>query len=93
MKDVYFALCSHYTDEATARRSIALIAEVFDLVDLSGLLVWDAIDSDEPDYEDGLIRAAAEALHVDAIITYDRKAFRNSPIPKLTAQEAIQKLF
>ena len=34
LKDVYFALCSHYTDEATARRSIALIAEVFDLVDL-----------------------------------------------------------
>lgn len=93
LKDVYFALCSHYTDEATARRSIALIAEVFDLVDLSGLLVWDAIDSDEPDYEDGLIRAAAKALQVDAIITYDRKAFRNSPIPKLTAQEAMEELF
>ncbi len=92
LKDVYFALCSHYTDEVTARRSIALIAEVFDLVDLSGLLVWDAIDSDEPDYEDGLIRAAAEALQVDAIITYDKKAFRNSSIPSLTAQEAYRKI-
>lgn len=93
LSDVYYALHSHYTDEPTARRSIELIAEIFDLVDLTGLFVWKSIRSNEPDYEDGLIRAAAEALEVDAIISYDKKAFRNSPIPKLIAQEAMEELF
>lgn len=93
LSDAYYTLHSKYTTEEVARNSIQLIAETFDLVDLSGLFVFAAIDSNEPDYEDGLIRAAAEALQVDAIISYDKKAFRTSPIPKLTAQEAIEKLF
>lgn len=93
LSDTYYTLHSKYTTEEVARSSIQLIAETFDLVDLTGLFVFEAIDSNEPDYEDGLIRAAAEALEVDAIISYDKKAFRNSPIPKLTAQEAIRKLF
>ena len=93
MSDTYYTLHSKYTTEEIARSSIQLIAETFDLVDLTGLFVFTAIDSNEPDYEDGLIRAAAETLEVDAIITYDKKAFRNSPIPKLTAQEALEELF
>ena len=93
LSDTYYTLHSKYTTEEIARNSIQLIAETFDLVDLTGLFVWESIRSNEPDYEDGLIRAAAEALQVDAIISYDKKAFRNSPIPKLTAQEACENLF
>lgn len=51
-------------------------------------VIFNALDSDEPDYEDGLIRAAAEALQVDALITYDKKAFKYSSIPSMTAEEA-----
>lgn len=75
--------------EKDARDSIRNIAEVFDLVDLTEPLIFDALDSDEPDYEDGLIRTAAETLQVDAIITYDKQAFKDSFIPKMTAQEAL----
>lgn len=89
LDDVYYALCRHYMDEANARASIRDIAEVFDLVDLTGILVFSALDSDEPDYEDGLIRAAAEALQVDAVISYDKKAFKSTLIPKQTAKEAL----
>ncbi len=60
---------------------------MFDLVDLTGLLVYSALDSNEADYEDGLIRAAAEALQVDAIVSYDKKAFKGSCIPRKTAAE------
>lgn len=89
LDDVYYALHSHYTDEANARASVREIAEVFDLVDLTDLLVFDALDSNEPDYEDGIIRAAAEALQVKAIISYDKKAFRGSSIPRLSASQAM----
>lgn len=92
LSDVYYALHTHYTNEENARAALFDIVETFDLIELSGPFVLEAINSNEPDYEDGLIRAAAEALAVDAIITYDKKAFRNSPIPKLTAQEAVEEL-
>lgn len=90
LNEIYYALHSHYMSEADARDSIRDIAGLFDLVDLTGPLVHASLDSDDPDYEDGLIRAAAEFLQVDAIITYDRSAFRSSFIPKLTTGEAIK---
>ena len=88
LNEIYYALHSHYMSEGEARASIRDIAETFDLVDLTGLQVFAALDSDEPDYEDGLIRSVAEALQVDAIISYDKKAFHKSFIPKYTASEA-----
>lgn len=93
LNEIYYALNSHYMGEEDARASIRDIAETFDLVDLTGLLVFSALDSNEPDYEDGLIRCAAEALQVGAIVSYDKKAFRSSFIPKLTASEASSLLY
>lgn len=90
LNEIYYALHSHYMDEKNARDSIRNIAEVFDLIDLTGSLVFSALDSDEPDYEDGLIRATAEALQVDAIITYDKKAFTDSFMLKMTVEEALR---
>ncbi|MEI3376805.1 MAG: PIN domain-containing protein [Coriobacteriales bacterium] len=92
LNEIYYALHSHYMSEGEARASIRDIAETFDLIDLTGLQVFAALDSDEPDYEDGLIRSAAEALQVDAIISYDKKAFRKSFVPKMTAREAVPHL-
>ncbi len=47
-----------------------------------------ALDSNEPDYEDGLIRSTAEGLQVVAIISYYKKAFHKSYTPKYTASGA-----
>lgn len=93
LNEVYYVLHRHYMNEADARSAIRDIAETFDLVDLTGLFVFESIDSDEPDYEDGLIRAVAEELQVDAIISYDKAAFKQSPIPKMTALEALDAFF
>lgn len=90
LNEIYYALHRHCMSESDARASIREIAEVFDLVDLTGPLVYYALDSNEPDYEDALIRAAAEALQVNAIISYDKKAFRGSFVPTLTAREALE---
>lgn len=92
LNEVSYALHAHYMDEKRARISISTAAEVFELVDLMSGLVHEALTSDEPDYEDGLVRAAAESLEADAIITYDKKAFKGSRIGKLTASEALKAL-
>ena len=91
LNEVYYALHAHYMDEAAARASILDAASLLDVMDLTGFYVHDALASDEPDYEDGLIRAFAESLEVDAIISYDKRAFKRSRIPKLTAAEALQR--
>ncbi len=93
LNEVYYILNRHYMSEAEARESLRDIAETFDLIDLTGLFVHESIESDEPDYEDGLIREAAEELQVDAIVSYDKAAFKNSFIPKMTAQEALESFF
>lgn len=93
LNETYYALHRHYTTEKVARESIREIANTFDLVDLTGLFVFESIDSNEPDYEDGLIRVAAEELQVDAIISYDKAAFKQSFIPKMTASEALSAFF
>ena len=46
-----------------------------------------ALDSNEPDYEDGLVRACAELNDADFIISRDAKAFERATIRKLTAAE------
>ena len=91
LNDVYYAMRRHYSSEAYAREAVRDIAELFDLVDLAGPFVFDALDSDELDYEDGLIRAAAEALQVSAIVSYDKKAFQRSVVPRMTAAEVLAK--
>lgn len=89
LNEAYYVLHRHYMSELDARNAIRDMAETFTLIDLTDYLVFTSVDSSEPDYEDGLIRAAAEDLQVDTIITYDKAALKNSFIPKMTAAEAL----
>ena len=47
----------------------------------------EALASDEPDFEDGMVRACAEHEGATVIITRDKKAFTASAIPALPAAE------
>lgn len=93
LNEVYYILNRRYMEESEARESIRDIAETLNLVDLTGIFVLESIDSNEPDYEDGLVRIAAEELQVDAIISYDKAAFKSSFVPKMTAAEALEAFF
>lgn len=88
LKDVYYILCRHYLAEKDARQSVRMLREALDMVELNATMVDAALASDEPDFEDGIVRAAAEALQVDAIVSYGAQAFVRSPIPKTTAEQA-----
>ena len=55
---------------------------------MSGLEECDrSLKSNEPDFEDGLVRACAELNGADFIITRDEDAFVGSKVKSVTAKE------
>ena len=92
LKDAYYILCRHYLTEANARQCIKMFRETFDMVDLTSSIIDGAFQSNEPDFEDALVRTSSELLQADAIVSYDKEAFANSFVPKFTAKQALDML-
>ncbi len=92
LKDVYYILCRHYLSEPDARQCIKLLCETLDMVELNSMIIDKAFDCNEPDFEDALIRSAAEVLQVNAMVSYDKNAFENSFVPRFTAKEILKEL-
>ena len=78
LKDVYYVIERHYGDERFARKCVELLFEVFEPIPLDKRVFEKALSNDEPDLEDGFVRAAAEASGCDAIISRDARAFATS---------------
>lgn len=80
LKDVYYILTKRY-GEPFGRQSVATLLDLFPIQPLLVSYLHSALHFDEPDFEDGLIRAVAQARNMDAIITRDARAFANSSVP------------
>ena len=89
LKDVYFIMSRLY-DEPSAREAIRLLADLVVIGPIGVEETLVALDSNEPDFEDGLIRAFAELNDVDFIISRDQKAFRRAKTRKLSAAEYLE---
>lgn len=88
LNETYYVLRKQYgVSEAAARGSLVDVADVFSVLATDAEAVNAALVSDEPDYEDAVVRAVAENNQVDGIITYDRRAFKGSFVPSCTATE------
>ena len=93
LKDLYYILCRRLQSESLARQATEVASKsVFAVADLLASYTPRALQSNEPDFEDGLVRAAAEELGVDAIVSRDKRAFALSHIPRLDAVEAVERL-
>ena len=86
LKDVYYIL-GKYEGESRSRDFIEAILKIFQVVPVDALVCKTAIRSNEPDFEDGIVRECAESIPVDFIISRDKSAFGRSYIKCLTAQE------
>lgn len=86
LKDAYNILRDCST-EANARRYISQAIDVFTVLALDERICKVAAHSDEPDFENGIIRVCAELAGVDFIISRNTRAFARSPIKRLTVQE------
>ena len=86
LKDVYYILSRQY-DKARAREAIRRLMGLVIIAPVSAEECDEALRSDEPDFEDGLIRFCAELNGADFIITRDADAFATSPVRSVTAAE------
>ena len=86
LKDVYYVMCKRF-DEPTARKAIGWLTNLLVIAPVSVEECLSALSSNEPDFEDGLIRSCAELNDMDFIISRDAKAFDASPVRRLSARE------
>ena len=91
LNDAYYILSKLY-DEPSARTAIGILADLVVIGPIGAEETLLALDSNEPDFEDGLVRACAELNDVDFIISRDEKAFRRATIRRLTAAEYLDEV-
>ena len=88
LKDVYYVLAK-YTNEVEAREFVSSLMQFVRVVSVDEAICRTAVESNEPDFEDGLIRACAEREKVDFIISRNEGAYARSPIKRLSAQDYV----
>lgn len=85
LKDIYYILCRHYQREDVVRMRLDDFRSVVEVADLDRDVLDAAFASDEPDLEDGIVRATAELRGAAAIVTRDADAYAASSIPHVDA--------
>lgn len=89
LKDLYFIVSRHYGGEIVAREAVRLTRDFATSVELSNRFIDCALVSDELDFEDGIMRAAAESVGADFLVTRDKPAFKGSLVRHGDAAQAI----
>lgn len=92
LKDAYYIARRECTEEGN-RAWMGLFLDSFDVFPVDSLLCRAALESTEPDFEDGLIRVCAEWWDADYIVSRDRKAFMDSRIPRIEAPDLLRVLY
>ncbi len=90
LKDVYYVYRRHYGDEVGAREAVRALREMFTPLSLDARNVDVALDSDEPDFEDGIVRAVGEAALCDLLLTRDARGFVRSSMRKIEAPDLLE---
>ena len=89
LKDAYYVL-SKYANAQSARAYVRAALDLLNPVAVDTNLLTLAVYSDEPDFEDAIVRQAAESVSADFIISRDMEAFAKSTIKRLSAKEYLE---
>ncbi len=89
LNDFYY-ITRKDVSERNRRDFISLFIDVFVVADIGRLICETALLSDEPDFEDGILRAIAEAEDCTCIISRDLRAFKGSKVSRMTAEEYLE---
>lgn len=84
IKDFYY-VARRDMPEVRRREWIALFMDAFIVAKLDRDVCERALFSDEPDFEDGMVRASAELEGCRLIISRDETAFAGSSLPRVDA--------
>lgn len=88
-KDVYYIIGKRY-GEAEARNAVRNLMGLLAIAPVDAEVLDMAARSNEPDFEDGIVRAAAELNGADFIITRDKAAFAKSKVRAVSASEYLK---
>ncbi len=86
LKDVYYVLQKQYGKER-ARQCLDALSGLVALAPVGAEECLMSLQGNEPDFEDGLVRACAELNDVDFILTRDAAAFARCKIRSVTCAE------
>lgn len=89
LKDIYYVL-TKYAGESAARAFAISAIDALEVVAVDESICRSAARSNEPDFEDGIVRACAESAGADFIISRDAAAFQRSKIKRVTAREYLE---
>lgn len=92
LKDVYYIGSKRFGKDAMTA-IIQGLTETCEVEDCTAADCRTAACSDEPDFEDGLIRATAERCGVDFLISRDNAAFLKSPLKAMDAERFLGLFF
>jgi predicted nucleic acid-binding protein len=88
--NAYYSIVKHHKD-IDAKKYLAKFKVLVKILPLEDKVVELALASDFNDFEDGLQYFIAMEYESDIIITRNKKDFKNSKIPVMTAGEYIRK--
>jgi len=91
LKDIYYDL-GRSDGKAVALASVTSLLATTVLLPVNEDCCSRAMTCGEPDFEDGIIRAAAEIAHADYLISGNTHAFIGSLVPRLSPVEALREL-
>lgn len=89
LKDAYYVLCRQYEEEV-GRTLIEKLMGLLVVAPTGAEECELALFGNEPDFEDGLVRACAELNDVDFILTRDARAFARSKVRAVTCAEYLE---
>lgn len=72
-----------------ARTEVKAITQDFEIVPLTRPIIFEALDSQLPEFEDNIQLYSAKAMQADYIITGNKKHFVQQEIPVVTPEELL----
>lgn len=88
LKDAYYVACK-YLGEQAARDFVRAFLDALNVIALDEATCRIAASSDEPDFEDAIIRATAENMRANLILTHDERAYERSAVRAITPQRFV----
>jgi len=86
---IYFQRLRQF-GETQARADAKFVTRDFEIIPLTRQIVFEALDSSLPDFEDNIQFFSAKTMQVDYIITRNKKHFNQKEIPVVTPVEFLK---
>ena len=89
LKDIFF-IVSRLEGTDAAYQAVERIMDLATIIPVDSMVCTSALPLERPDFEDGIIAAAAQAEEVGLILTRDKEAFATLGIEKMSPVQLME---